>query len=966
MSKRLLLLLTFGFLFCGAAKAQYVTISDSTFRNMLISKYPTCFNAALQMDTTCNAVTNEVSLTIEPPYSYYLQNIDAIKYFKNLRVFEYRFSVSLTALPMLPDSLEEITLAQLEVLNSMANMPKNLKKFTSYLTPLTTLPAAFQFTKLKDFSCNNSLLTSLPPLPSTLEHLNVSDGKLTSLPRLDTLPQLTRLFCNNNKLNTIPALRTDTLFGTLGYDIVDVSGNLLTSFPAFNGIGILDISYNKFTTWPTFRPNSIRDLTCGNNPINYLPPLANGGPERLSCRNLNLTSIPPLPSYLKSLDCSSNPITALTNLPTGLVELYCIRTTISNLSGLPVGLKSLYCDSNNISTLPVLPGSLNRLSMRGTQVNCLPKLPTSLQHLYINSLQILCLPNSGNNLVVYDSNGRIINLPFCNSTNNANACQSFPVIQGKVFYDLNSNGTRDAGEYYKKNYKVGLSNGAFTFTNDSGFYQISPDTLNNVSFVVNPPALFNALPPGRTFNFTTSDTLVVQNIALQPTIIKDSITVHMTPYTRARPGFELVYGIKYENVGTTNLSGTNFLMQYDTTLLVFKNASNAGIVLAGNTLSLNSSTVIPVGDFNGFSSSFVIKNTAPLGNVLLSNCSVVSGNASSSDTSSLILVGSFDPNDKTATPKLTIAQLAAGSYVDYIIRFQNTGTDTAIHVVVADTLSSKLQANTLQLIATSHLCKTTVKDKVVIFEMRDIMLPDSNVNEFASHGFLRFRVKPVNGLVVGDIIKNTAAIYFDYNLPVYTNTEMTTIVTDILPLKLLSFTVKKEGKANQLQWTSANEINVDRFEIEHSSNGRDFSTIGKVKATSANNYSYTDNNPTTQQTTPNTKLQTNYYRLRMIDKDGQFTFSPVRMLNNNGAFSVSIYPNPAKDNLQVQIDSDKKTTLQMQVLSLDGKVILSNTTTANAGSILHIININALSKGSYVLKVTTTEKDEQVVKFEKL
>ena len=107
MSKRLLLLLTFGFLFCGAAKAQYVTISDSTFRNMLISKYPTCFNAALQMDTTCNAVTNEVSLTIEPPYSYYLQNIDAIKYFKNLRVFEYRFSVSLTALPLLPDSLEE-------------------------------------------------------------------------------------------------------------------------------------------------------------------------------------------------------------------------------------------------------------------------------------------------------------------------------------------------------------------------------------------------------------------------------------------------------------------------------------------------------------------------------------------------------------------------------------------------------------------------------------------------------------------------------------------------------------------------------------------------------------------------------------------------------------------------------------------------------------------------------------------
>ena len=843
-------------------------------------------------------------------------------------------------------------------------MPKNLKKFTSYLTPLTTLPADIQFTKLKVFSCNNSLLTSLPPLPSTLEELYVGDNKLASLPRLDTLLQLTEFDCSNNKLITIPTLRYDTLLVGAYYNRLYFSGNLLTSLPALGNVGTLDIAYNKFTSWPLL-PYGVREFICGNNPINYLPSFTNG-PVLLSCQNLNLTSIPPLPSYLKSLDCSHNPITALMNLPNGLEALYCNNILISNLSGLPAGLNSLYCDSNNISTLPVLPGSLNRLSIVGTKIKCLPKLPTSLQHLYINSRQILCLPNAGNNLVVYDSNGHIVNLPFCNSINNANACQSFPVIQGKVFYDLNSNGTRDAGEYYKKNYKVGLSNGAFTFTNDSGFYQISPDTLNNVSLVINPPSLFNAIPTGRIFNFTTSDTLVLQDIALQPTIIKDSIKVQITPYTRARPGFSLSYNIKYENVGTTNLSNASLLMHYNSAILTFKGASNPGVIHSGNTLSLNSSTFLPVGGFNGFNSSFDIKNTAPLGNVLLADGIAASGSAFSSDTSSLILVGSFDPNDKTGTAKLTKAQLAAGSYVDYFIRFQNTGTDTAIHVVLADTLSSKLQANTLQLIATSHLCRTTVKDKVVTFEMRNIMLPDSNVNELASHGFVKFRVKPVNGLVVGDIIKNTAAIYFDYNLPVYTNTEMTTIVSDILPLKLLSFTAKKEGKANQLQWTSANEINVDRFEIKHSSNGRDFSTIGKVKATSANNYSYTDNNPTTQQTTPNTKLQTNYYRLRMIDKDGQFTFSPVRMLNNNGAFSVSIYPNPAKDNLQVQIDSDKKTTLQMQVLSLDGKVILSNTTTANAGSILHIININALSKGSYVLKVTTTEKDEQVVKFEKL
>ena len=103
----------------------------------------------------------------------------------------------------------------------------------------------------------------------------------------------------------------------------------------------------------------------------------------------------------------------------------------------------------------------------------------------------------------------------------------------------------------------------------------------------------------------------------------------------------------------------------------------------------------------------------------------------------------------------------------------------------------------------------------------------------------------------------------------------------------------------------------------------------------------------------------------MVDKDGQFTYSPIRMINNSGTFSINIYPNPAKDNLQVQIDSDKKATLQMQILSLDGKVLRSNSFASTAGSILRSINISALPKGSYFLKVISTEKEESVVKFEK-
>ena len=177
-----------------------------------------------------------------------------------------------------------------------------------------------------------------------------------------------------------------------------------------------------------------------------------------------------------------------------------------------------------------------------------------------------------------------------------------------------------------------------------------------------------------------------------------------------------------------------------------------------------------------------------------------------------------------------------------------------------------------------------------------------------------------------------------------------------LPLHLLTFTAHKKGNINLLQWQTAQEINVDHFIVEKGFNGREYNTIGNVKA-GQSNYSFTDNNP---------MKATNYYRLKMVDNDGQYTYSPIRSINNSGTFSITVYPNPAKDNLQLQIESDEQTALQLQINSQDGKLLLSHNSTATAGSILRSINISALAKGSYFLKATTGNKEEQIVKFEKL
>ena len=104
----------------------------------------------------------------------------------------------------------------------------------------------------------------------------------------------------------------------------------------------------------------------------------------------------------------------------------------------------------------------------------------------------------------------------------------------------------------------------------------------------------------------------------------------------------------------------------------------------------------------------------------------------------------------------------------------------------------------------------------------------------------------------------------------------------------------------------------------------------------------------------------------MVDKDGSFEYSPVRMVNNSGSFYVSVRPNPVKTMLQVEVPGDKKTSLQIQIISQDGKVLISQQWNVNEGTAMQTLNVSTLQSGSYFLKMTSGDKDQIVVKFEKL
>lgn len=145
------------------------------------------------------------------------------------------------------------------------------------------------------------------------------------------------------------------------------------------------------------------------------------------------------------------------------------------------------------------------------------------------------------------------------------------------------------------------------------------------------------------------------------------------------------------------------------------------------------------------------------------------------DITCRVLIGSYDPNEKLVFPE----GITDNHYIDndveltYQINFQNTGTDTAFTVVVRDTLSSMHDITTLRNGVSSHPCTFNVYGNGILeWTFNNILLPDSNVNEPASHGYVTFSVMQ-KALTTGDYgthITNEAAIYFDFNPPVITNT----------------------------------------------------------------------------------------------------------------------------------------------------------------------------------------------------
>jgi uncharacterized repeat protein (TIGR01451 family) len=365
--------------------------------------------------------------------------------------------------------------------------------------------------------------------------------------------------------------------------------------------------------------------------------------------------------------------------------------------------------------------------------------------------------------------------------------KSLNQIKGTVFVDNNGNGIKDAGEsFFKGGFVESKKNGSVVTSKlgtDGSFANFVDTGSYTTTLKVNGRPYYTISPASKQTAFTTYKNKDSFSFAVTPLPNTNDLQVSLTSSGALRPGFETPFNIHYSNVGTTVSPNTVVKFVKPSTVSVLSSSVTPTSVVA-DTLYWN------VGSLSPYDAAYIrltLQVSPPpavnIHDVLTFTTAIdpISGDYTPGDNADTIkgeVTGSFDPNDKQENHNSTfyIEQLQAGQPLTYTIRFQNMGTDTAFNIIVRDTLSDQLDISTLEIIGASHPYQFNLKDsKFGTFTFNNILLPDHNTNEPASHGYITYRIKPKSTLQLGDKIYNSASIYFDFNLPVQTNNHETVI-----------------------------------------------------------------------------------------------------------------------------------------------------------------------------------------------
>jgi PKD repeat protein len=361
---------------------------------------------------------------------------------------------------------------------------------------------------------------------------------------------------------------------------------------------------------------------------------------------------------------------------------------------------------------------------------------------------------------------------------------SYGEVRGRLFKDTNANCVHNFGESVYANRIVQFLPGPYYASTDyNGDYSVwLPLGTYTASFVSTFPNAPSCPASGtQTVNVTTNGQLLYANFA---TNLIPFVDGYVTVFGQnLRPGFSSNIYITATNGGNQPItSATVRYIKPSFTNLVSSNPTPASI--SGDTLTWTLTNLV-----SQVGIGFVLSTpvTTPLGTPYDHDALITTTPADYIPVNDHFVVtrdvsGAFDPNDKQVF--LPSGQSADGdisptdSLLTYMVRFQNTGTDTAFNIYVRDTIDiAHLDLSSLRILAASHNYRLVSSGSQGQLEIAfpNILLPDSGINQAGSNGHFIYQIKRRNNLPPGTVIPNTASIYFDFNAPVVTNTTETRI-----------------------------------------------------------------------------------------------------------------------------------------------------------------------------------------------
>ncbi|MBS1598937.1 MAG: T9SS type A sorting domain-containing protein [Bacteroidetes bacterium] len=189
--------------------------------------------------------------------------------------------------------------------------------------------------------------------------------------------------------------------------------------------------------------------------------------------------------------------------------------------------------------------------------------------------------------------------------------------------------------------------------------------------------------------------------------------------------------------------------------------------------------------------------------------------------------------------------------------------------------------------------------------------------------------------------------FYSTSLPNAANPAPFTLNSDgTLPVSLTSFNAVLNGDKVNLSWTTAQEINAGYFGVQHSNDGASWQDIGVVYAkgfsSTAVNYSYADESPSSN---------ANYYRLLVMDRDGRYKYSPIKVVNGTSTKGLSVFPNPANNFVNVTLGIDMSTNTTIRLLNQFGQILQERKLTRAAGT-TQTLPVQNYPQGNYILQIT--------------